>query len=117
MLAGRVIPWDGFLMTGGAMLPVAGHAARRVAEVMVREIPRDTDFTRLTRAQEADLTAMIIRACLEGGASEHIMYETPGEARGTGRRSPALPTRLRANRNDPCPCGSGRKYKSCCGKR
>ena len=19
-------------------------------------------------------------------------------------------------RNDPCPCGSGRKYKSCCGK-
>ena len=20
-------------------------------------------------------------------------------------------------RNDPCPCGSGRKYKNCCGKR
>jgi uncharacterized protein YecA (UPF0149 family) len=19
-------------------------------------------------------------------------------------------------RNDPCPCGSGRKYKQCCGK-
>ncbi|EMS3049929.1 SEC-C domain-containing protein, partial [Neisseria gonorrhoeae] len=19
-------------------------------------------------------------------------------------------------RNDPCPCGSGRKYKACCGK-
>ena len=21
----------------------------------------------------------------------------------------------KANRNDPCPCGSGRKYKRCCG--
>lgn len=21
------------------------------------------------------------------------------------------------NRNDPCPCGSGKKYKNCCGKR
>jgi uncharacterized protein len=23
-------------------------------------------------------------------------------------------TRARAGRNDPCPCGSGRKYKKCC---
>ena len=23
----------------------------------------------------------------------------------------------RTGRNDPCPCGSGRKYKRCCGKR
>ena len=23
-------------------------------------------------------------------------------------------TRARAGRNDPCPCGSGRKYKRCC---
>ena len=22
----------------------------------------------------------------------------------------------KANRNDPCPCGSGKKYKKCCGK-
>jgi uncharacterized protein YecA (UPF0149 family) len=22
-----------------------------------------------------------------------------------------------AGRNDPCPCGSGRKYKRCCGRR
>jgi uncharacterized protein len=24
-------------------------------------------------------------------------------------------TRVKAGRNDPCPCGSGRKYKKCCG--
>jgi hypothetical protein len=23
--------------------------------------------------------------------------------------------RVKAGRNDPCPCGSGKKYKKCCG--
>jgi uncharacterized protein YecA (UPF0149 family) len=23
---------------------------------------------------------------------------------------------LKVGRNDPCPCGSGKKYKKCCGK-
>lgn len=27
-----------------------------------------------------------------------------------------LATRRKVGRNDPCPCGSGRKYKHCCGK-
>ena len=25
-------------------------------------------------------------------------------------------TRTKIGRNDPCPCGSGKKYKKCCGK-
>ena len=25
-------------------------------------------------------------------------------------------TRTKVGRNDPCPCGSGKKYKKCCGK-
>jgi hypothetical protein len=27
---------------------------------------------------------------------------------------PIMPLPKRAGRNDPCPCGSGRKYKNCC---
>jgi len=27
------------------------------------------------------------------------------------------PSKRKVGRNDPCPCGSGRKYKHCCGKR
>jgi len=26
-------------------------------------------------------------------------------------------SRLKVGRNDPCPCGSGKKYKNCCGRR
>ena len=25
-------------------------------------------------------------------------------------------TEMRVGRNDPCPCGSGKKYKKCCGR-
>ena len=30
---------------------------------------------------------------------------------------PPPPTRQKAGRNDPCPCGSGKKFKKCCLKR
>ena len=35
--------------------------------------------------------------------------KTPG-----GR--PVVRTEAKVGRNDPCPCGSGKKYKKCCGK-
>ena len=28
----------------------------------------------------------------------------------------ASPSQKEVGRNDPCPCGSGKKYKKCCGK-
>ncbi len=31
------------------------------------------------------------------------------------KRTPVV-AQARPNRNDPCPCGSGRKYKACCGR-
>jgi preprotein translocase subunit SecA len=33
---------------------------------------------------------------------------------GTTKKQPVL-TQKKAGRNDPCPCGSGKKYKKCCG--
>lgn len=35
-------------------------------------------------------------------------------ADGIQRDSHALPRRARVGRNEPCPCGSGKKYKKCC---
>ena len=42
---------------------------------------------------------------------------TPGTT-DTRERSKAEPVRVEkiAGRNDPCPCGSGKKYKSCHGR-
>ncbi len=37
------------------------------------------------------------------------------EARAARQRPPTMPTTAKPGRNDPCPCGSGRKYKACHG--
>lgn len=29
---------------------------------------------------------------------------------------PRTPQQVKTGRNDPCPCGSGKKFKKCCGK-
>ena len=37
----------------------------------------------------------------------------------TGNTQPQTPVKRdssKVGRNDPCPCGSGKKYKDCCGK-
>ncbi len=41
--------------------------------------------------------------------------ETPVDSRGESKVSPAK-AELKVGRNDPCPCGSGLKYKQCHGK-
>ncbi len=39
-----------------------------------------------------------------------------GPAEGGGSRPPVVRKDGKVGRNDPCPCGSGKKYKKCCGK-
>ena len=50
---------------------------------------------------------------------ERVQTAKPTEARLAGD-GPRQPRRLKASekvgRNDPCPCGSGKKYKNCCGR-
>jgi hypothetical protein len=48
------------------------------------------------------------------GTSEayQASFRDDGTVRGTTVRKPVAPV----GRNDPCPCGSGRKFKKCCGK-
>lgn len=35
---------------------------------------------------------------------------------GNKEETPVIPLPVKVGRNDPCPCGSGKKYKNCCGK-
>ncbi|WP_421620955.1 preprotein translocase subunit SecA [Alkalilimnicola ehrlichii] len=39
-----------------------------------------------------------------------------GTARGPVQQADQLPFGRKVGRNEPCPCGSGKKYKQCCGK-
>ncbi|MBQ8250185.1 MAG: preprotein translocase subunit SecA [Clostridia bacterium] len=51
-----------------------------------------------------------------GGAQTRPAAATNrGSASQTGIVSPTARTTPKVGRNDPCPCGSGKKYKKCCG--
>jgi len=45
----------------------------------------------------------------------HSIYRV-GIAKEAPKKKEAVPVGKKVGRNDPCPCGSGRKYKHCCGK-
>lgn len=45
--------------------------------------------------------------------AHNITYGAP--VQGEAKRQP-ITTAAKTGRNDPCPCGSGKKYKKCCGK-
>lgn len=40
----------------------------------------------------------------------------PGASAGDGRHEPFRREGRKIGRNEPCPCGSGKKYKNCCGR-
>ena len=81
-------------------------------EEMVRLIREDTVrrlyMARIERAPERRAVAVA-----------HATNQ-PSEGANAGKTGPTQPRRVKAadkiGRNDPCPCGSGKKYKNCCGK-
>ena len=48
---------------------------------------------------------------------KQVAKETGTSADGTDKKKPVRKTAAqKVGRNDPCPCGSGKKYKQCCGR-
>ena len=62
----------------------------------------------MAKAMSADLSVELAEATLyaDDGAAE-IVKEF--------KRSKTVHKEKTPGRNDPCPCGSGKKYKKCCG--
>jgi hypothetical protein len=119
VLAARVMAPEGIPMTTGAALPVGVLSADEMAQFVqgMVDIYKGVDFRHLDPKVASDLTATIIRLCLDRGAAEHIAYRDPRPGSGPGRALAASPARRHVGRNEPCPCGSGKKFKHCCGAR
>jgi uncharacterized protein YecA (UPF0149 family) len=47
---------------------------------------------------------------------QHLNPIPPSIKKQTGSNIIDINSRKNTGRNDPCPCGSGKKYKKCCGK-
>jgi preprotein translocase subunit SecA len=84
---------------------------------MIEDIKFDVVKLLMNMREQKDLrrseTAKITKAALasinsvDGGQSA---IENPEVNRTVVRETPKV------GRNDPCPCGSGKKYKNCCGR-
>ncbi len=128
LLATRVFPMDGFIMTSGAGLPLSGSNDKRDKLILaVKKTVFATNiasFDNLTPQQEQALARAIITTALSWGASSQIRYQGPDEQPGFFRRLfsrgprpvPVPASGGRIGRNDPCPCGSAKKFKKCCGR-
>lgn len=136
---------EDFCMTSGAALPVSPDDVTDIAEIMLGlGACTQADFARLGREDRDRLTTRILRTLVRSGVTDFMVYAEPGareredppflrlvppdaeldldaeqaafsgNSRSLQRRS-QIETPHRVGRNDPCPCGSGRKFKKCCG--
>jgi len=112
VIATRLLPFEDFVTTSGAALPVDQETLEEIFDFAVQHYgTEDGEYIEVDIRQKADLTAAIIRMCLEANASDHVKYE---DVENEPITSP-IHRETRVGRNDPCPCGSGKKYKRCCG--
>ncbi|QVK21699.1 preprotein translocase subunit SecA [Mycoplasmatota bacterium] len=64
-----------------------------------------------------DVTKFILRAEVRSNLERKQVAKPTREISGKEDQSKRKPvTSKKVGRNEPCPCGSGRKYKQCCGK-
>ena len=70
----------------------------------------------LQRVRLKDEKAEEERARMEAMVRKIEQEQTKGAVYGRSKDESTPKIEKRIPRNDPCPCGSGKKYKHCCGK-
>ena len=77
-------------------------------------------FEEMTAAIQEDTVKMLMRVRpqekIQRKQVARITGTSGGDIGGTGKPQPIVKKEKKVGRNDPCPCGSGKKYKNCCGK-
>ena len=74
-------------------------------------------FNEMTAAIREDTVKMILHVRIEQKVEREEVAKVTGTNRDdSAKRGPVKRDSAKIGRNDPCPCGSGKKYKMCCGK-
>lgn len=94
---------------GGSLLPIMMLANEHHADPEMRPSP-------ISSEKREDILAM-----MTAGVIQIFRYFEPHRQSRAEQMAMEGPTPFRRagpkiGRNDPCPCGSGKKYKTCCGK-
>jgi len=91
---------------------------RQLIDLVKNEVTKILMTVQVQSQAQLDQAAQDMEA--RGESIANVTYTAPtetGEVETTADpASQALPEGIRVGRNDPCPCGSGKKYKQCHGK-
>jgi len=108
----RVLSPGGLHMGTGVAVPVRlDHTVRAIERGLAAAGKRFGWTSRCPEdgASEDEMAAIVIRAGIAAGETESL--------RRVRSEAPSLESAMRRPpRNAPCACGSGRKYKGCCGR-
>jgi preprotein translocase subunit SecA len=76
-------------------------------------------FEALTAEIQTDTVRMLMRVRPQEKMQRKEVAKITGTSGGdlgdSGKQQPVVKKEKKVGRNDPCPCGSGKKYKKCCG--
>ena len=77
-------------------------------------------YEAMLQAINEDVVKLIFSVRLESNVERQQVAKpvaaSGGSSDGTVEKKPVVRTSPKVGRNDPCPCGSGLKYKKCCGR-
>jgi len=88
----------------------------RVTDIVYRIEQVEDDELRSAWRETAAIHAEAAPATRAEPAAEGRAADAAAEARGDQPLEPIRNMGQKVGRNDPCPCGSGKKFKNCCGK-
>jgi preprotein translocase subunit SecA len=98
---------EGFELFEGMEGRIAKEAIEYLMKVQVAVEPERV-------AQAADLLELPLAPSGDGRRGRQ-REATPGRSLGPAAAPAVAASRAKIGRNEPCPCGSGKKYKKCCG--
>jgi len=94
---------------------IKSELIRILSHVQVRQ-PEDVDAIERQRREQAMRQAMEFQHAAASGLSEDGQPDNQAADQPDQNSGPIVRDTPKVGRNDPCPCGSGKKYKACHGK-
>ena len=73
-------------------------------------------FTDMLKVIDKEITLYLLKAEIRQNIEAKKVVEGTAENRETKEAKKQPKKVVKVGRNDPCPCGRGRKYRQCCGK-
>ena len=109
---------EGYNLFANMMATIAADVLQKVCRVVITSETKEDYQERLQAQRERQAALMKTGngpAPAAPGAKQQAAPEGGGEAADDdAKQEPVRRAGAKVGRNDPCPCGSGKKYKKCC---